>query len=100
MRRATDERGYRRCDLCHSYRRLVSCSLRVRGSGDAATRSHSARPVLELRAGLRQGGTAGLQLINAGLGPAAITKTVLALDVSHLGSSARRASTYSAASSR
>src|SRR6266496_2507174 len=45
MRRATDERGYRRCDLCHSYRRLVSCSLRVRGSGDAATRSHFRAPV-------------------------------------------------------
>jgi hypothetical protein len=68
-----------------------------------ATRRHdriSVRPFLELRVGLRQGSTAGLQLINAGLGPAAITKTVLTLDGDPLGESARRASTYSAASSR
>ncbi len=82
---------------------IAVLSLAASVSEARATRQHdriSARPFLELRAGLRQGGTAGLQLINAGLGPAAITKTVLALDVSHLGSSARRASTYSAASSR
>jgi len=45
----------------------------------------SVRPFLELRVGLRQGRTAGLQLINAGLGPAAITKTVLTLDGESLG---------------
>ena len=53
-----------------------------------ATRRHdriSVRPFLELRVGLRQGSTAGLQLINAGLGPAAITKTVLTLDGKPLG---------------
>jgi hypothetical protein len=58
-----------------------------------ATRRHdriSVRPFLEPRIGLRQGHTAGLQLINSGLGPAVITKTVLTLDGSHLGSSARQ----------
>jgi len=53
-----------------------------------ATRRHnriSVRPFLELRVGLPQGGTAGLQLINAGLGPAAITRTVLTLDGEPLG---------------
>jgi hypothetical protein len=53
-----------------------------------ATRRHdriSVRPFLELRVGLRQGRTAGLQLINAGLGPAVITKTVLTLDGTSLG---------------
>jgi hypothetical protein len=53
-----------------------------------ATRRHnriSVRPFLELRVGLSQGRTAGLQLINAGLGPAAITRTVLTLDGEPLG---------------
>ena len=53
-----------------------------------ATRRHdriSVRPFLELRIGLRQGRTAGLQLINSGLGPAVITKTVLTLDGTSLG---------------
>jgi hypothetical protein len=48
-----------------------------------ATRRHnriSVRPFLELRVGLSQGRTAGLQLIHTGLGPAAITSTVLTLD--------------------
>jgi hypothetical protein len=53
-----------------------------------ATRRHNritVRPFLELRVGLPQGGKAGLQLINAGLGPAAITRTVLSLDGQSLG---------------
>src|SRR5580704_10007812 len=53
-----------------------------------ATRRHnriSVRPFLELRVGLSQGDTAGLQLINAGLGPAAITRTMLTLDGEPLG---------------
>ena len=48
-----------------------------------ATRRHnriSVRPLLELRVGLSQGRRAGLQLINAGVGPAVITRTVLTLD--------------------
>jgi hypothetical protein len=48
-----------------------------------ATRRHdriSVHPFLELRIGLRQGRTAGLQLINSGLGPALITNTILTLD--------------------
>ena len=45
----------------------------------------SVRPFLELRVGLSQGRSAGLQLINAGLGPAAITRTVLTLDGRPLG---------------
>lgn len=55
------------------------------GSGGAAARSHFRPPFLELRVGLRQGHTAGLQLINAGLGPAVITRTVLTLDGESLG---------------
>ena len=53
-----------------------------------ATRRHNritVRPFLELRVGLPQGGKAGLQLINAGLGPAAITRTVVSLDGQSLG---------------
>ena len=53
-----------------------------------AARQHdriSVRPFLELRIGLRQGQAAGLQLINAGLGPAVITRTVLTLDGESLG---------------
>ena len=43
------------------------------------------RPHLVLQASLRPGSRAGLQLINAGLGPAAITSTVLTLDGEPLG---------------
>jgi hypothetical protein len=53
-----------------------------------ATRRHnriSVRPFLELRVGLSQGSKAGLQLINSGLGPAAITGTLLVLDDEPLG---------------
>ena len=53
-----------------------------------ATRRHdriSVRPFLELRVGLSQGRKAGLQLINSGLGPAAITGTLLVLDGEPLG---------------
>jgi hypothetical protein len=52
------------------------------------TRRHdriSVRPYLELRVPLQQGRTAGLKLINAGLGPAAITRTILTLDGEPLG---------------
>jgi hypothetical protein len=45
----------------------------------------SVRPHLALQASMRQGHRAGLQLINAGLGPAAITRTVLTLDGETLG---------------
>jgi hypothetical protein len=62
---------------------IAVLSLAVSVYEARAARLHdrvSVRPVLELRVGLRQGHTAGLQLINAGLGPAAIIKTVLTLD--------------------
>jgi len=67
---------------------IAVLSLAVSVYEARATRRHdriSVRPFLELRVGLRQGSTAGLQLINAGLGPAAITKTVLTLDGKPLG---------------
>jgi hypothetical protein len=67
---------------------IAVLSLAVSVYEAQATRRHdriSVRPFLELRVGLRQGSTAGLQLINAGLGPAAITKTVLTLDGKPLG---------------
>jgi len=67
---------------------IAVLSLAVSVYEARATRRHdriSVRPFLELRVGLRQGSTAGLQLINAGLGPAAITKTVLTLDGEPLG---------------
>jgi hypothetical protein len=67
---------------------IAVLSLAVSVYEARATRQHdriSVRPFLELRASLRQGSTAGLQLINAGLGPAAITKTVLTLDGKPLG---------------
>ena len=53
-----------------------------------ATRRHnriSVRPFLALGVSLSQGGTAGLRLSNAGLGPAAITRTILTLDGESLG---------------
>jgi hypothetical protein len=43
------------------------------------------RPFLELRVGLSQGRLAGLQLVNAGLGPAVVTRTILTLDGELLG---------------
>jgi len=63
---------------------------------EAAARELVGRPVydvryytmpcgMQLRIGLRQGQPAGLQLINAGLGPAVITRTVLTLDGESLG---------------
>lgn len=67
---------------------IAVLSLAVSVYEASATRRHdriSVRPFLELRVGLRQGCMAGLQLINAGLGPAAITKTVLTLDGESLG---------------
>jgi hypothetical protein len=53
-----------------------------------ATRRHNrltVRPILELRTNFRVGQTAGLQLLNVGIGPAAVTKTRLTLDGEHLG---------------
>lgn len=53
-----------------------------------ATRRHdriSVRPYLELRVPLQQGRTAGLKLINTGLGPATITRAFLTLDGESLG---------------
>ena len=67
---------------------IAVLSIAVSVSEARAARRHdriSVRPFLELRVGLRQGRTAGLQLINAGLGPAVITKTVLTLDSESLG---------------
>src|SRR5580700_8827749 len=67
---------------------IAVLSLAVSVYEARATRRHdriSVRPFLALRVGLRQGQVAGLQLTNAGLGPAAITKTVLTLDGESLG---------------
>jgi hypothetical protein len=67
---------------------IAVLSLAVSVDEARATRRHNritVRPFLELRVGLPQGGKAGLQLINAGLGPAAITRTVLSLDGQSLG---------------
>jgi len=67
---------------------IAVLSLAVSVYEARATRRHnriSVRPYLELRVGLPQGRMAGLQLINAGLGPAAITRTVLTLDGESLG---------------
>ena len=67
---------------------IAVLSLAVSVSEARAARQHnrvSVRPFLELRIGLPQGRKAGLQLINAGLGPAVITSTVLTLDGESLG---------------
>lgn len=67
---------------------IAVLSLAVSVYEARATRRHnriSVRPFLELRVGLPQDRRAGLQLINAGLGPAAITRTVLTLDGESLG---------------
>ncbi len=62
---------------------IAVLSLAVSVYEARAARRHdriSVRPHLALQATLRQGSQAGLQLVNAGLGPAAITRTVLTLD--------------------
>src|SRR5690242_12746123 len=67
---------------------IAVLSLAVSVYEARATRRHnriSVRPFLELRYDLPQGGMAGLRLVNAGLGPAAITRTVLTLDGESLG---------------
>ena len=72
--------------ICATVIAVVSLAISVYEA--RATRRHnriSVRPFLELRVGLSQGRTAGLQLINAGLGPAVITRTVLTLDGQPLG---------------
>jgi hypothetical protein len=72
--------------ICATVIAVVSLAVSVYEA--RATRRHnriSVRPFLELRVGLSQGRMAGIQLINAGLGPAAITRTVLTLDGEPLG---------------
>jgi hypothetical protein len=67
---------------------IAVLSLTVSVYEARATRRHdriSVRPFLELRVGFSQGRTAGLQLINVGLGPAVITRAVLTLDGEPLG---------------
>jgi hypothetical protein len=67
---------------------IAVVSLAVSVCEARATRRHnriSVRPFLELRIGLPQGRKAGLQLINAGLGPAVITRTILTLGGESLG---------------
>ncbi len=67
---------------------IAVLSLAVSVCEARAARRHnriSVRPHLELRVGLPQGRKAGLELINAGLGPAVITGTVLTLDGESLG---------------
>lgn len=67
---------------------IAVLSLAVSVDEARATRRHNritVRPFLELRVDLHQDGKAGLHLINAGLGPAAITRTVLSLDGQSLG---------------
>ena len=63
--------------------RLLSPLTRLGRRG--GTIAFPCAPFLELRVGLSQGRTAGLQLHNAGLGPAVITRTVLTLDGELLG---------------
>lgn len=63
-------------------------SLAVSVSETRATRQHyrlSVRPLLELDILLHPDRMSGLRLINAGLGPARITKTVLTVDGKELG---------------
>lgn len=72
--------------ICATVIAVLSLSVSIYEA--QATRQHdriSVRPFLELRVGWRQGHAAGLQLINAGLGPAVITRTVLTLDGESLG---------------
>lgn len=67
---------------------IAVLSLAVSVYEARATRRHNriyVRPFLELRVGLSQGSKAGLQLRNAGLGPAVITRTVPTLDDELLG---------------
>jgi hypothetical protein len=67
---------------------IAVLSLAVSVYEARATRRHnriSVRPSLELRVGLSQGRLAGLQLINAGLGPAVVTRAILTLDGEPLG---------------
>lgn len=72
--------------ICATVIAVVSLAVSVYEA--RATRRHnriSVRPFLELRVSLSQGRKAGLQLINAGLGPAVITGTALTLDGQPLG---------------
>ena len=58
-----------------------------------ATRTHnrhSVRPLLNLGTSFRSGSRAGLLLTNVGLGPAAITKTILTFDGKPLGEFSER----------
>jgi hypothetical protein len=67
---------------------IAVASLAVSVYEARATRNHnrhSVRPILELRHGFPRGRTAGLQLTNSGIGPAAITHTSLKVDGVPLG---------------
>lgn len=67
---------------------IAVVSLAVSVYEVAATRRHnrlSVRPLLELRTSFHPGRTAGLQLVNVGLGPAVITGSVLRLKGEPLG---------------
>lgn len=72
--------------ICATVIAVLSLAVSV-GEARATCRHNriTVRPFLALRVGLPQNGKAGLQLINAGLGPAAITRTVLSLDGQSLG---------------
>ena len=67
---------------------IAVVSLVVSVSEARATRRHyllSVRPLLELQTSFRRGDRAGLRLMNVGLGPAVITKTLLTVDDQLLG---------------
>jgi len=72
---------------------IAVVSLVVSVSEARATRRHyllSVRPLLELQTSFRRGDRAGLRLMNVGLGPAVITKTLLTVDDSCSARSTRR----------
>ena len=67
---------------------IAIASLAVAVYQARATRRHnrqSVRPILELRTNFSVGQIAGLQLLNVGIGPAAVMKTRLKLDGVHIG---------------
>jgi hypothetical protein len=67
---------------------IAVASLAVSVYEVRAGRRHSrlsVRPLLELQTSFHPGRTAGLQLVNAGLGPAVVTTTTLSLDGAPLG---------------
>ena len=67
---------------------IAVASLAVTVQQARATRlhyRHSVRPLLQLRLELHPGTTAGLRLVNAGLGPAVLTGTDFTVDGRRLG---------------